>query len=180
MHYHFVLFSLFLTFALPTFAQRAITLGISPTASSPPTHHIVVPFNDLAKRDPLIKPNSSPKSFYIPKHLHSYITIRRVEDVEGTLEVGDIACQCFRDKEGKQILESLFTAEPEGRLIPDTDLIESIFCSDMQGMWDHLVKPLVPSGSSSSGETQEPLPDMAFETITSTVPAPSPLRPRRM
>ncbi|KAI4288131.1 MAG: hypothetical protein L6R35_002612, partial [Caloplaca aegaea] len=175
-HHHFFLFSLFLTFALPSFAQRAITLGISLTLSGPPKHLIVVPFNDRAERDPSNKPNSSPKFFYIPEHIHSpnadresYITIRGVKDVEGTLEVGDIACQCFRDKEGKQILGSLFTAEVEGRLIPDTDLIESIFCSDMKGMWDHLVKPLVPSGSSNSVEPQPTIPDMAFEAITSTL-----------
>ncbi|KAL9018639.1 MAG: hypothetical protein Q9185_004050 [Variospora sp. 1 TL-2023] len=188
MHHHqFFFFSLFFIFALPSFAQRAITLGISPTTSGP-QHLFVVPYDSLAKRDPLVKP-SDPEFFYIPNTINSpsadrvsYISIIGVEDVEGTLETKNITCQCFSDKDGKQILGDFFTAEVEpwgqGHLIPDTDPIESIFCSNMQGLWDQFVKHIIQPSSSSSVETQAPIPDMAFEASTSTVSAAPTPRPR--
>ncbi|KAL8969857.1 MAG: hypothetical protein Q9197_004121 [Variospora fuerteventurae] len=161
--------------------------GISPTASGP-QHLFVVPYDDLAKRDPLVKP-SDPKFFYIPNTINSpsadrvsYMSIIGVEDVEGTLEAKNITCQCFSDKDGKLILGNLFTGEvqPEGpgHLIPDTEPIESIFCSNAKGMWDYIVKHNLLSGSSSSVETQPPIPDIAFEASTSTVTAAPTPRPR--
>lgn len=205
MHYrYFFLFSfpILLTLALPSFAPvdesrffqtmnplGNVTLGISPT-NHDPKHSFHVPFNSLGRRDPsnsLIKPDF----FYIPNAIDlpsadrvHYITVLDVTDLKGTndidyritLRTTDIECQCFKDKDGQQVLGVSFTAQylPKGpgHLIPDTEPIESIFCSDRRGLFDYLRN----EGVALTGSNK--LPTIVTQNIISTVTAAPTPRPQ--
>ncbi|KAI4281880.1 MAG: hypothetical protein L6R35_005530 [Caloplaca aegaea] len=145
-HYHFLLFSFLLIFALPSFARYnkdnflrfqnpenkgSVVVAMYPLDSDPDQERALVsiPFNGLGET--------------AVKHCNFISVVSINEFVLGLggdgramqLEAGDIACQCFKDRAGKETIGKSFGIQTSERhLIPDNGPIETIFCSDWPGL----------------------------------------------
>ncbi|KAL8987959.1 MAG: hypothetical protein Q9177_002900 [Variospora cf. flavescens] len=153
-HYHFLLFSILLTFALPSFAwlplfnksrwikilennEGSVELSLYTPDSKGERRSSIIPFNGLG----------------IPtRDLVTSISVFRVfMPIKGTNEAGetieltrwDILCQCFKDESGKEAIGEAFTVAPtntKGTLIPEDGRIKTIYCSDWPGLVKYLEK----------------------------------------
>ncbi|KAI4136892.1 MAG: hypothetical protein LQ341_005383 [Variospora aurantia] len=158
MHYHFFLFSFFLTFALPSFAQDLDTDQFDPDyiladpasaqgdirlslqdADSGIGQTLVVGFHTLYLEAQPVKVRS------ITVADVAHVTGNNNANVPVTLRAKDIACQCYKDQ---------FGTEPLGVWFSDDTGMErhgctggsfmSIFCSDARGLLGYSLFGLEP------------------------------------
>ncbi|KAL8969856.1 MAG: hypothetical protein Q9197_004120 [Variospora fuerteventurae] len=165
-HYHFFLFSFFLTFAIPSFAAPStapvpynrdhflknpksveggkITLSFK-NSKSGEDYPFDIPFNHLAT--PEKARHASRIAVVAVEGLNGINTA----DVKVTLEAKDILCQCFIDKTGKYTLGIPFGLAPEKGgprySIPNAQQpVLSIICMDAKSLHAYIRSlPVVPA-----------------------------------